>query len=184
MHYSPLLVALATLTSATSLELFRRQSTPGSADYLNSVCSPNITAPTVVPPCISIISIQTACAPNGTSSLDLLASAECLCDAPSSFFADWIACRECLYVHGGLTQLELAQYSAIIGAASTALCTGTPTADFQSLFSAAQTAAASVTSGGTSYSDQFPSQSAVSLYYTPSGSQGVGVITGTSLFWI
>jgi hypothetical protein len=181
MHFTPLLfAATAALTSASTFDLFRRQSgsQPVDTAYVNSVCSPNITAPTVVPPCISIISIQTTCTPNGTEPLDLLASAECLCDAPSSFFADWIGCRQCLYVHGGLTQLELNQYEAILGAASSALCTGTPTADFQSLFSAAQTAAASVTSGGTTYSDQFPSQSAVSLYYTPSGSQGAGVITG------
>ena len=35
-------------------------------------------------------------------------------------------------------------------------------------------------SGATVMSDQFPSQTAVSLYFTPTGSQGVGVITGSA----
>jgi hypothetical protein len=42
----------------------------------------------------------------------------------------------------------------------------------------AQTAGLAVTSGGTVFSDQAPSQTAVSLYYTASGSQGLGAITG------
>jgi hypothetical protein len=82
-------------------------------------------------------------------------------------------------VHGGLTQQELNQYSAVISAASTSLCTGTPTAPFPSIFASAGTAGASVTSGATTSSDQYPSQSAVSLYYTASGSQGPGAITGS-----
>jgi hypothetical protein len=104
-----------------------------------------------------------------------------MCNPPSSYFADWVACRECLYVHGGLTQLQLNQYQAVISAASQSLCTGTPTAVFQSIFVAVGSAGASVTSGSTVTSDQFPSQTAVSLYYTASGSQGPGAITGNEL---
>jgi hypothetical protein len=35
-------------------------------------------------------------------------------------------------------------------------------------------------SGATVRSDQFPSQTAISLYFTPSGSQGAGSITGSA----
>jgi hypothetical protein len=35
-------------------------------------------------------------------------------------------------------------------------------------------------SGATVMSDQFPSQTVVSLYFTPTGSQGVGFITGSA----
>jgi hypothetical protein len=99
-----------------------------------------------------------------------------MCSPPSSFFADWIACRNCLYLHGGLNQFELNQVSVVIQAASTALCTGTPTAAFAAIYSSAETAGASVTSGTTVYSDQYPGNAAVSLYYTPTGPQGTGAI--------
>jgi len=177
------LASVASLTSA-SLSLFRRQTSSGpSTAYLDSVCSPNVTSSrsgTLLPPCISIVNIQTQCQPNGTTPLDYMAHAECLCDAPSSFFTDWIGCRQCLYVHGGLTQQQLNQYSAVISAVSTSLCTGTPTAPFQSYFASAGSLGAAVTSGATVSSDQFPSQTAVSLYFTASGSQGPGAITGSA----
>lgn len=35
-------------------------------------------------------------------------------------------------------------------------------------------------SGATVMSDQFPSQTAISLYFTPTGSQGAGAITGSA----
>lgn len=35
-------------------------------------------------------------------------------------------------------------------------------------------------SGATIMSDLYPSQTAISLYFTPTGSQGVGVITGSA----
>jgi len=76
--------------------------------------------------------------------------------------------------------MALSQYSAIINAASSALCTGTPTANFQSIFSQAATAAAGVTSGSLVYSDQLASSTAVSFYYTAPGPQGPGAITGSA----
>jgi len=166
--------------SFASLATCQTSALPDS--YLNSVCSPNITesAGAIIPPCESVVNIQTRCQINGTTPLDYLAHAECMCSPPSTFFADWLGCRQCLFVHGGLTQMQLSQYSAIISAASNALCTGTPTADFQSLFTQAGTAAVSVTSGSVVYSDQFPSSTAVSLYYTATGSQGAGAITGSA----
>src|ERR1700760_10089 len=181
MKSSVLFLASILLTANGSL--FGRQAATTSAPsqgYLNSVCSPNITMTPggTIPPCESIVNIETQCQPNGTTPLDYLAHAECMCSPPSTYFADWIACRQCLYLHGGLTQQGLNQFSAIISAASHSLCTGTPTAVFQSIFPSVQSAGASVTSGSTMFSDQFPSQTAVSLYYTASGKQGPGAITG------
>jgi len=178
------IIFLTSIFLTANGSLFQRQAatTPATQDYLNSVCSPNITITpgAVIPPCVSVVNIETQCRPNGTTPLDYLAHAECMCSPPSTYFADWIACRQCLYLHGGLTQLALNQFSAIISAASNSLCTGTPTAVFQSIFPSVQSAGASVTSGSTVFSDQFPSQTAVSLYYTASGKQGTGAITGSA----
>lgn len=62
---------------------------------------------------------------------------------------------------------------------SNILCTGTPTADFAVIFSNVADTAAPTATGATVLSDKFPSQSAVSLYYTAVGSQGPGAITGS-----
>ena len=71
-------------------------------------------------------------------------------------------------------------YSSIISSASNLLCTGTPTADFAAIFSSVAATVAPATTGATILSDQFLSQSAVSLYYTATGSQGPGAITGSA----
>ncbi|KAF2666397.1 hypothetical protein BT63DRAFT_428169 [Microthyrium microscopicum] len=149
-----------------------------SQDYLNSMCSPNITNPTVIPPCISIVSIEAGCKPNGTASVDYQASAECLCNAPSTYFADWTACRKCLEVHGGLSEREYNGYLLQASAASSSMCTGTPTTDIAGVFKSAKVTG--TPTGATSRTDSFPSDSAVSLYYTPSGKQGLGAISGSA----
>jgi hypothetical protein len=158
-----------------------RQSPSVNQEYINSVCNPSITTPgSTIPPCISITTIQTDCTSNGTTPLDYLASAECMCNPPSTFFADWEGCQQCLFVHGARSQQDLDTYSSIISSASNILCTGTPTADFAAIFSSVAATAAPATTGSTVLSDQFPSQSAVSLYYTASGSQGPGAISGST----
>jgi hypothetical protein len=175
MKPSQLLLFAAPATSSV-FNIFPRAV---SQDYLNSVCSPNITNPTVVPPCISVITIEGLCQPNGTSPLDYQASAQCLCNPPSTYFADWINCRKCLEVHGGMSELEYNGYVLRASAASSTMCSGTPTTNIAAVFSAATYTGAPT--GATTSSDQFPSSSAVSLYYTPSGPQGSGAITGMFL---
>lgn len=159
--------------------LDRRQSGTNSA-YLDSVCAPNITNPNPIPPCISIDTIQSLCAPNGTTPLAYQASAQCLCNPPSTFFSDWLGCRRCLVTHGGLSEREYNGFSGVLAAASTQLCSGTPTTDFAAIFATA-TASGGAAQGATTSSDAYPSQSAVSLYYTPPGPQGPGSITGKSM---
>ncbi|KAI1875371.1 hypothetical protein JX265_004429 [Neoarthrinium moseri] len=148
-------------------------------DYLNSVCSPSkFDESAGVPPCIDIISIEAACAPNGTSSLALEAHAQCMCGG--SYFSEWLGCRQCLYVHAGLTERNLTYWKDVITTASNLLCTGTPTAAFQALFNSAQAAATVPTTGGTALSDIKSGDSAVTLYYTASGNAGPGKITGSA----
>ncbi|TAQ89263.1 hypothetical protein B7494_g2400 [Chlorociboria aeruginascens] len=166
---------LAALTSSDSI-VPARQSSNDEEAYLTSVCSPaNVTDP--LPPCISITSIETTCTPNGTLPLDYLAHAECICGG--SFFYDWLGCLNCDYVHGGRSLAVSSAFSDIISQASNSLCSGTPTADFAAIFNSL-TSAVAATGTDTAASDLFPSQSAVSLYFTETGLQGPGPITGSA----
>ncbi|KAN0089714.1 hypothetical protein V8E51_019974 [Hyaloscypha variabilis] len=157
--------------------LAARQTSSGSDEtYLNSVCLPNVTSP-IIPPCQEITNIESACLPNGTSPHDLLAHAECMCGG--SYFSDWIGCLNCDFVHGGRSPAVTSAFHIILSSASNELCTGTPTADFQSIFQSLQYNP--VASGSaTDLSDLYPSETAVSLYFTATGPQGPGAITGSA----
>ncbi|KAK3325233.1 hypothetical protein B0H66DRAFT_529282 [Apodospora peruviana] len=96
-----------------------------------------------------------------------------------SFFAEWPFCLQCLFIHGLRSERDVLLYKSVLVTASNALCgVPTPTAPFQSIFQSAQGVVPVPTTGETISSDQAISQTAVSLYYTPSGSQGPGRITG------
>jgi hypothetical protein len=152
-------------------------------NYINSVCSPNITSPNSgpLPPCIGVTNIEYACAPNGTSPLALDAHAQCLCKG--SYFRDWQGCQRCLLVHGARSDRDAVYYSSVLTVASQQLCTGTPTAVFASLFSSAQGSVQYPTAGNTAKSDVKSGDTAISLYFTPSGTgaSGPGQITGSAL---
>jgi hypothetical protein len=151
----------------------------GTQAYDDNVCSPKGTykAGDTIPPCISIETIENGCAPNGTTPLAYLAHAQCMCSPPSSFFADWKGCQKCLFVHGARNEQESNKYASVMTLASNALCSGTPTAKWKDLFASEDWKIANAT-GATVSSDQFPGQTAVSLYYTTTGKQGSGVVTG------
>jgi hypothetical protein len=98
-----------------------------------------------------------------------------------SYFPEWRGCRQCLYVHGGLSERNLTFWDDVIASASGRLCgTVTPTADFQALFTSAQAAATVPTAGGTALSDQSSGNAAIGLYYTATVTQGPGAITGSA----
>ncbi|KAK6597117.1 hypothetical protein H4I95_09388 [Botrytis cinerea] len=156
MHSHSYLGPIALLTTIVSalpekeilVPILPRQSS--EEDYLSSVCSPNITSGTI-PPCIEVITIQSACTPNGTTPLDYLAHAQSVVSA----------------------------FNTIITSASNQLCTGTPTASFAAIFNSL--GGGDVAEGtATQLTDLYPSETAVSLYYTASGNQGVGAITGSA----
>lgn len=183
MQYSLILPALAATVSASSIfegsiygGLVSRQSS-SEETYIDSVCQPNTTDP--VPPCQAIITIEEQCQPNGTSSLDYIAHQECMCGG--GFFSNWNGCQQCQYVHGARSEAVVEAFESIISSASVSLCTGTPTASFAAIFSSIADSAPQVASGAaTTVSDQYPSDAAVSLYYTASGPQGAGAITGSA----
>lgn len=153
-------------------------------DYAAEVCSPNTTtdaSSSTIPPCIEVVNIEAACTPNSTSPTEWLDHAECMCEG--SYFQDWQGCQDCLYFHGLRTERDEAFYESVMGIASHSLCdfyagvsgAAQPTAPFASLYSSAAATVAQPTTGATISSDQAPSETAVSLYFTPSGNQGPGV---------
>jgi len=79
-------------------------------------------------------------------------------------------------VHGGIENEDFIDAS-IISSASAAFCTGTPVTDFDDLFDGMiQTAVVGTVTG----TDLFPSETAVSLYYTGKLETNPGQITGSA----
>ncbi|KAF6832860.1 hypothetical protein CPLU01_05949 [Colletotrichum plurivorum] len=162
------------LAYSAPIMLDARQNSISDQDKL---CKPE-TSSGNVPPCVQIESIEAACQPNGTQSIYLEAHAQCMCGG--SFFAAKLGCERCLFVHGLRSERELAFYSGVLSSASNALCTGTPTAAYAAIYSNIEVAATPVTTGATATSDRAQGNTAISLYYTASGPQGPGSITGAA----
>jgi len=149
----------------------------GESGAVASVCRPPVDDPKALPPpCSHIEYIETMCWPKGTEPIHYDGHAQCMCKG--SFFEEWAGCQNCLQVHGFRSWQEVAFYSSVLSAASEALCTGTPTAPFRSLFAQAEATLMPVTTGATEKSDQFPGKTDIGLYYTPTGTQGTGEVTG------
>ncbi|KAI6351258.1 hypothetical protein MCOR25_010055 [Pyricularia grisea] len=167
--------------------------------YLDTVCRPPILhMGDVVAPCISIETTEALCYPNGTTPLHLDAHAQCLCRG--SFFAEWTACRACLSLHGLLDDADHSFYRAVATSASSVLCgfltvpaaAPAPTTIFKAIFSSIaatlagrpasiqveSVSAATAGAGDPGPNDKAPYQTEVRLYYTASGPQGPGPITG------
>lgn len=136
-------------------------------------------------PCEQAEWIRVICVANGTTEIDFLAEQQCLCGG--AFWEISKACSDCYKVHGFTgTNSNLRRDNAEWDALSTSECAPTPpyqpytnlvsNGDIQSFFSSIQTRAP-LTLGG---QDQFPSDSAVSNYFTPTRSITAGEITGSA----
>ncbi|KAI1473951.1 hypothetical protein F4774DRAFT_402326 [Daldinia eschscholtzii] len=171
---------LLVLGAHASSHILQAASDDDDNEYIASVCSPATPPDQSDPaPCVAIQNIETACQPNGTSPLALEAHAQCLCGG--SYFAEWLGCRRCLLTHGALSQRNFTYFSEVLSSASKELCEGTPTAAFATLFTEAQAGIPEpTTTGGTEFTDAKSGDAAVSLYYTASGPQGPGPITGSA----
>ncbi|KAH7026061.1 uncharacterized protein B0I36DRAFT_329799 [Microdochium trichocladiopsis] len=186
-HASLASLALLTAAASASALVSPRQASSSQEDYINSVCRPPLaedadtSSAFVVPPCIAVETIEGLCQPNGTSPLALEAHAQCMCG--STFFSQWRGCQACQVFHGARSEREVAHFEAALVIASSELCgaAATPTAPFPVLFSSADFVAPYPSTGATTSRDAKPSDPAVSLYFTPSGSSwGAGAITGSA----
>ncbi|KAH7326103.1 hypothetical protein B0I35DRAFT_125977 [Stachybotrys elegans] len=172
-------IAAAALLPMVSARLVDRQDGGNNDDSSGraDVCYPAFEeSDDTRPPCVMIDIIESACQPNGTSSLHYEAHAACMCTG--SFFDDWLGCQDCLVGHGYRSERDRAFWGNVISSASNALCTGVPTAAFQELFVSVQESVPAVTTGNTRSSDRFSSSTDVGLYYTATEPQGPGPITG------
>lgn len=97
-----------------------------------------------------------------------------------SFFSDWEGCLACNTVHGGRSPQVAEAFLTLISSASNILCTGTPTAKFAAIFSGLSVSNGVAEGGNTVAKDTYPGQTAISLYYTDTRSQGPGTITGSA----
>lgn len=150
-------------------------------DYVDTVCKPLTKNPgDTIPPCIELETIETLCLPNGTEPIHFAATQQCMCNG--SFFREWPGCLACLYEHGLRSERDTAQYVSILDAVSSAFCdpASTPTAVFAEYFTSFQNSVPWPTTGATEKSDRALGKTEVSLYYTLSGSQGPGAITGAA----
>jgi hypothetical protein len=176
MHKSLLichLFAFASLVCFASSSIVRR-------DYINTVCSPQVDSGDPLPPCVNIVNKQASCTP-AANSPDYNAAAECLCDAPSTFFSDWLGCQACLYYHGARTEEEYDSYSLEISSVSEAYCTGSQTDYFPGVYASMANYMTFVTTAGTVLFDQAPGYTDVDLYYT-GGDQTVVAATTSSKY--
>ncbi|KAM7195435.1 hypothetical protein V8F20_007494, partial [Naviculisporaceae sp. PSN 640] len=176
---SPVLLALLSFNVPQSLAYPSRYgASVFRGEYESTVCHPLTDAsPKTVAPCIEIETIEILCTPNGTSPLALKAHQQCMCGG--SFFDEWPYCLQCLFFHGLRSERDVFFYKDVIATASSALCeVPTPTAEFKSIFESVRGIVPVPTTGGTISSDQAVGQTAISLYYTATVSQGPGRITG------
>ncbi|KLU86464.1 hypothetical protein MAPG_05476 [Magnaporthiopsis poae ATCC 64411] len=173
--------------------------------YLDAVCKPPTHRTGEVVPALHLRRRDRgALLPNDTTPLHLEAARPV--HVPRLYFAEWSACRACLSLHGLLPEDpedpgRASLYAAVVAEASSALCgfladppaTPPPSVPFRALSSSAEAVALagrprSGGGGGASGSnnegpgpgDKAPSRTEVSLYYTPTGPQGPGPITGSA----
>jgi hypothetical protein len=171
-------LAVTVTASEQSNNLAARQQN-NAEQYIQEVCFPETTSP--VPPCQAIINIESACLPNGTTPLAYSAHQQCMCNG--GYFSNWSGCLNCQYVHGTRSEAVRDAFDNILSSASSQFCNAaaTPTAVFASYFSALSNRSPQTATGvATSVSDRYPSQSAVSLYFTATGVQGPGLVTGSA----
>ncbi|GAO17126.1 uncharacterized protein UV8b_00331 [Ustilaginoidea virens] len=145
------------------------------------VCYPDVYGDAVVPPCVEITRIEEACQPHGDEPIDYQGHAQCMCSG--SFFMDWRGCQDCLFIHGFRSARDYAYWEQVLAVASSSLCHATPTAAFQDIFASVQAdinQAPPVTTGDPQSSDEFPSETEVSLYYSATAPQGPGVVNGAA----
>ncbi|CAI7619272.1 unnamed protein product [Penicillium pancosmium] len=191
MHSSTLLYAL----SAAAILITRKLDDPVS-QYLSRMCLPlwsnatrsmelgisvgdQVASLSESPfPCERAMYIAAACTANGTSEIDFLAEQECLCHG--SYWEAEAGCNSCHFVHGN-TYSSPSKAASYLTSLSMAECTPSPpTQAFSNLTPPVNLTALTEAPPMTLGHDQFPNNTAVSNYFTPTGEMTLGQITGTA----
>ncbi|RDW77863.1 hypothetical protein BP5796_05715 [Coleophoma crateriformis] len=132
-------------------------------------------------PCEQELYIEAICQANGTTAIDYKAEQDCFCG--SSYWDMMEACSNCFFVHGfprGPGD-PVAAEASWVKSLSRAECTpATPTQPFSSILTTSTLSGTMTELIITLSNDQFPSQTAVSNYYTSTAPVSVGQITGSA----
>ncbi|KAL2068552.1 hypothetical protein VTL71DRAFT_14889 [Oculimacula yallundae] len=178
--------------SLASHQLIRRDLGFDDLHYLARMCYPNYSDPPIDSsnsadytiasllhdsplPCEQVQFIFNGCIANGTTEIDYLAEQQCFCG--SNFLDAYRGCIDCSRIHGFSEGAE--QTLAQIDTVWTAECKSGPSPGFVSLFDEAlpeQPETPTTTLSG----DRFPSQTAVSNYWTGAPRAILGSITGSA----
>jgi len=150
----------------------------GDSSYLAEVCYSDYLddSAEITTPCEAFDVISSECEANGTDTIDYIAQQECICGKGSGYFDMFYGCNNCFKVHGGVENEDYYP-TAAVSSASAAFCTGTPSTDFDDLiYNMLNTASVTQASG----TDLFPSNTAVSDYFTGTIETQGGKITGSA----
>ncbi|RDW85309.1 hypothetical protein BP6252_02899 [Coleophoma cylindrospora] len=187
------LLALSAATRTEERLLKRDLYIIGNAsEYVNEMCYPlyigggsQLAEPNSLVdspfPCEQELYLEAICQANGTTAIDYKAEQDCFCG--SSYWDMMEACSNCFVVHGfpETSSDPAAEEALFVSSLSRAECTpATPTQPFASLISVTPIVSGTMTELIITLSnDQFPSQTAVSNYYTSTAPVSVGKITGS-----
>ncbi|KAL3417496.1 hypothetical protein PVAG01_10506 [Phlyctema vagabunda] len=193
------LFAVGTLLSVGSANIFPRVLEDPVREYLSEVCYPNLNNQTrraelhlsandLLPslgsspfPCEQMLYLNTICTANGTTEIDFLAEQQCLCNG--AFFDVMAGCDACFFSHGSQASTP-EEASSTVSSLSSAECSPSPPFQpYSNLLppvSRINITELSFRPSLTLGNDQFPSNTVVSNYFTPTRSIAPGEITGSA----
>ncbi|KFY07182.1 hypothetical protein V492_07378 [Pseudogymnoascus sp. VKM F-4246] len=129
-------------------------------------------------PCEQMMYLERACRANGTAEVDFLAEQQCLCGG--NFFDASRGCLECTYAHGFFdAEYPLDKALSKLTSASSAECSATPVA-MNYAERVPGTLKSATDDVATLTSDRFPSDTAISNYWTGATTPIAGQITGSA----
>jgi hypothetical protein len=189
-------VTVSAMLPLVSAIFSRRGINDPAAEYLQDMCLPlfsnvsrtvelHLTGDDMVAslanspfPCEQELYIGTICTANGTTEIDFLAEQECLCNG--AFWDVSIGCDDCFLAHGylGFTPSEAL---STVSSLSAAECSPTPPSQpYSNLLPVQNVTSAYYAPNITLGNDRFPNNTAVSNYFTATGSDTAGAITGSA----
>ncbi|KFY38842.1 hypothetical protein V494_04182 [Pseudogymnoascus sp. VKM F-4513 (FW-928)] len=127
-------------------------------------------------PCEQMMYLEVVCHANGTAEIDFLAEQQCLCGG--NFFDASRGCLECTYAHGFFdAEKPLDKALSKLASVSSAECSATPV-----MMSYAERVPGTYETDdvATLTSDRFPSDTAISNYWTGATTPIAGQITGSA----
>lgn len=193
MYAFRLYILLGALLSLAAAEVSPRGDNDDATVYLQQMCSPvfdnlydsdnpntNTSLEDSPFPCDQMVYILVACSANGTSEIDFLAEQQCFCKG--SYWEASKACSACRFAHGSQDDSP-EEADSPRSSLQTAECSPTPPFQpFSNLMPTLNRTAARLTPLPklTLTNDKFPSDTAVSNYYTKPVSFTPGSITGSA----